>query len=210
MAKERGTPPLFDYSNWGDTVAPTAFHGKIKDLMKLIPDEVAIDIIDKMETLVPDLIKFGIRNLYLGAIAPTGSISLIGNQTSGIEAIYKRKWFEENITGLIPVIAPGLSVDTYSRYIGAYDLNPHKITRVVALAQCFVDQAISFNSFYTKEVVYSLHDKTIDIGTHISMNFYLSWKLGVKSNYYLRSQSPEELQDDDAIDRSMECQAGCQ
>jgi ribonucleoside-diphosphate reductase alpha chain len=35
----------------------------------------------------------------------------------------------------------------------------------------------------------------------------LAWKLGLKSTYYLRSQSPEV--DGDVEDRSMEC-VGCQ
>ena len=48
------------------------------------------------------------------AIAPTSSISILVGTTQAIEPVYKRKWFEENLSGLIPVVAPKLSPDTWS------------------------------------------------------------------------------------------------
>jgi len=55
----------------------------------------------------------GIRNGYLMAIAPTSSISILTGTTQTIEPVYKRKWFEENLSGLIPVVVPKLSPDTW-------------------------------------------------------------------------------------------------
>ena len=46
----------------------------------------------------------GMRNGYLMAIAPTSSISILTGTTQAIEPVYKRKWFEENLSGLIPVV----------------------------------------------------------------------------------------------------------
>jgi len=40
------------------------------------------------------------------AIAPTSSISILTGTTQTIEPVYKRKWFEENLSGLIPVVVP--------------------------------------------------------------------------------------------------------
>ena len=45
------------------------------------------------------------RNGYLMAIAPTSSISILVGTTQAIEPIYRKKWFEENLSGLIPVVA---------------------------------------------------------------------------------------------------------
>ena len=44
-------------------------------------------------------------------------------------------------------------------------------------------------------------------GKHLHDIYTLAWKLGLKSTYYLRSQSPEA--DNNVEDRSMEC-TGCQ
>lgn len=45
--------------------------------------------------------KQGIRNGYLMAIAPTSSISILVGTTQAVEPIYKKKWFEENLSGMI-------------------------------------------------------------------------------------------------------------
>jgi ribonucleoside-diphosphate reductase alpha chain len=37
----------------------------------------------------------------------------------------------------------------------------------------------------------------------------LAWEYGLKSTYYLRSQSPEAKKESDIVDRSIECM-GCQ
>jgi len=40
--------------------------------------------------------------------------------------------------------------------------------------------------------------------------YTLAWKLGIKSTYYLRSQSPEAVKEESGVeDRSFEC-FGCQ
>jgi ribonucleoside-diphosphate reductase alpha chain len=44
-------------------------------------------------------------------------------------------------------------------------------------------------------------------GKYLHEIYTLAWKLGLKSTYYLRSQSPEASSD--VEDRSMEC-VGCQ
>ncbi len=46
------------------------------------------------------------RNGYLMAIAPTSSISILVGTTQTIEPVYKRKWFEQNLSGMIPVVVP--------------------------------------------------------------------------------------------------------
>jgi ribonucleoside-diphosphate reductase alpha chain len=44
-------------------------------------------------------------------------------------------------------------------------------------------------------------------GKYMHQIYTLAWQLGLKSTYYLRSQSPEAS--NDVEDRSMEC-SGCQ
>jgi len=140
----------------------------------------------------------GLRNGYLMAIAPTSSISILVGTTQAIEPIYKRKWYEVNIVGDIPVTAPNLNPDTYPYYESAYDIDPIKIVEAGAIRQKWIDQGQSLNIFIRLD---KASGKLLnDIYTYGS-------KLGLKSFYYLRSQSPENKEE--TIDRSMEC-VGCQ
>jgi len=142
--------------------------------------------------------EFGLRNGYLMAIAPTSSISILVGTTQAIEPVYKRKWFEENLSGMIPVVVPNLSPDTWAYYTPAYDLDQRVLIKAGAIRQKWIDQGQSLNIFMTL-------DKAS--GKYLNDIYMLGWKLGIKSTYYLRSQSPENKID--VADRSLECE-GCQ
>jgi ribonucleoside-diphosphate reductase alpha chain len=68
-----------------------------------------------------------------------------------------------------------------------------------AIRQKWIDQGQSLNIFIRT-------DKAS--GKYMNDIYMLDWKLGLKSTYYLRSQSPE-MKNEDVADRSIEC-AGCQ
>jgi ribonucleoside-diphosphate reductase alpha chain len=112
--------------------------------------------------------------------------------------VYKRKWFEENLSGLIPVVAPNLSADTWQYYTPAYDLDQNLLIKAGAIRQKWLDQGQSLNIFITL-------DKAS--GKYLNEIYMNAWKFGLKSTYYLRSQSPESS--GDIEDRSQEC-VGCQ
>jgi ribonucleoside-diphosphate reductase alpha chain len=139
------------------------------------------------------------RNGYIMAIAPTSSISILVGTTQSIEPIYKRKWYEENLSGLIPVVAPNLSPDTWAYYTPAYEVDQMKLVKLAAIRQKWVDQGQSLNIFVDPEKI---------SGKYLSDLYMYAWKLKVKTTYYLRSKSPEDT-DSSAVDRSMEC-SGCQ
>ena len=135
------------------------------------------------------------------AIAPTSSISILVGTTQTIEPIYKRKWFEENLSGLIPVVVPNLSIDNIEYYTSAYDLDQQILVKAAAVRQKWIDQGQSLNIFMKLENA---------SGKVLNDIYMLAWKLGLKSTYYLRSQSPDnEIKEDDVVDRSIECE-GCQ
>ncbi len=138
------------------------------------------------------------RNGYLMAIAPTSSISILVGTTQTIEPVYKRKWFEENLSGLIPVVVPKLSPDTWSYYTPSYEIDQLDLIRAAAIRQKWIDQGQSTNIFMSLEKA---------SGRYLHEIYSLAWKLGLKSTYYLRSQSPEAS--NDVADRSIEC-ASCQ
>ena len=140
------------------------------------------------------------RNGYLMAIAPTSSISILVGTTQSTEPVYKKKWFEENLSGLIPVTAPGINPDNYNLYVNAYEVDQLAMVRAAAVRQKHVDQGMSLNIFVDPENI---------TGKYLSSIYMLAWKLGLKSTYYLRSLSPDEEKGLSIPDRSMEC-SGCQ
>jgi len=196
IALEKGVYPEFEGSKWSKGVMPMDHtNAEVKNLI----DRGGLFASSyEWEDLRAKVKKQGMRNGYLMAIAPTSSISILTGTTQAIEPVFKRKWFEENLSGLIPVVVPELSPETWAYYTPAYDLNQTVLIKAAAIRQKWIDQGQSLNIFITL-------DKAS--GKYLNEIYMLAWKLGLKSTYYLRSQSPEMLKD--VEDRSMEC-AGCQ
>jgi len=196
IAAEKGIYPEFEGSQWSKGVMPMD-HANA-EVRNLVDRGGLFASAYEWDALREKVKKQGMRNGYLMAIAPTSSISILTGTTQAIEPVFKRKWFEENLSGLIPVVAPKLSPDTWAYYTPAYDLDQKVLVKAAAIRQKWLDQGQSLNIFITL-------DKAS--GRYLNEIYMLAWKLGLKSTYYLRSQSPEVA--NDVEDRSMEC-AGCQ
>lgn len=202
LAIEKGKYPDFEGSNWSKGIMPIDLANEgAKALVKRggLFDEDGCD----WKYLREKVKKDGMRNGYLMAIAPTSSISILVGTTQTIEPVYKRKWFEHNLSGMIPVVVPNLSPDTWQLYTPAYELDQRLLIKAAAVRQKWIDQGQSLNIFI------SLEKSSARILNDI---YTLAWKLGLKSTYYLRSQSPDSSVVDkkpDVVDRSIEC-TGCQ
>ena len=195
LAVEKGKYPTFEGSKWSKGIMPMDHAPQAVDA--LINKDLFDGGYDWQE--LRDLVKSqGMRNGYLMAIAPTSSISILVGTTQVIEPVYKRKWFEENMSGLIPVCAPKLSPSTWAHYTPAYEVEQKDIVRAASIRQKWLDQGQSVNIFMSL-------DKAS--GRYLHEIYTLAWQLGLKSTYYLRSQSPEASSD--VEDRSQEC-VGCQ
>ena len=196
LALEKGRYPEFEGSNWSKGIMP---HDHAKAEVKKLVDRGGLFASSYNWNMLREKVKKqGMRNGYLMAIAPTSSISILTGTTQAIEPVFKRKWFEENLSGLIPVVVPKLSVDNWAYYTPAYELDQTILIKAAAIRQKWIDQGQSLNIFITL-------DKAS--GRYLNEIYMLAWKLGLKSTYYLRSQSPEVV--NDIEDRSMEC-VGCQ
>ena len=196
IAKEKGAYPDFDGSDWSKGIMPQD-HANA-EVINLVDRGGLFASTYEWDDLRAKVKSQGMRNGYLMAVAPTSSISILTGTTQAIEPVFKRKWFEENLSGLIPVVVPKLSPDTWAYYTPAYDLNQTVLIQAAAIRQKWIDQGQSLNIFITL-------DKAS--GKYLNEIYMLAWKLGLKSTYYLRSQSPEVA--GDVEDRSMEC-VGCQ
>lgn len=193
LAKQKGKYEQFDGSNWSKGIFPIDMANK--EALKLVNRSLFKDSCD-WSSLRQKVKEQGMRNGYLMAIAPTSSISILVGTTQTIEPVYKRKWFEENLSGVIPVVVPNLTLDTYNFYTPAYDLDQTLIIKAAAVRQKWIDQGQSTNIFMRL-------DKAG--GKYLNEIYMLAWKLGLKSTYYLRSQSPEIDEGLDTMDRSIEC-----
>ena len=190
LAQEKGVYPQFEGSNWSKGIFPIDLANK--EALKLVDRDLFNQTCD-WGALKAKVTQQGMRNGYLMAIAPTSSISILVGTTQTIEPVYKRKWFEENLSGLIPVVVPNLSLETWNYYTSAYDIDQTKIIKAAAVRQKWIDQGQSTNIFIRLEIAG---------GKLLNDIYMLAWKLGLKSTYYLRSQSPDV---EEKMDRSVEC-----
>ena len=195
LAVEKGIYPTFEGSKWSQGIMPC---DHAPQAVEAIIDKDLFDSGYDWNELREIVKKQGMRNGYLMAIAPTSSISILVGTTQAIEPVYKRKWFEENMSGLIPVCAPKLSPDTWNYYTPSFEVDQKQLIKAAAIRQKWIDQGQSTNIFMSL-------DKAS--GKYLHEIYTLAWQLGLKSTYYLRSQSPEAS--NDVEDRSMEC-TGCQ
>ncbi|PKT79034.1 ribonucleoside-diphosphate reductase subunit alpha [Helicobacter winghamensis] len=198
LAQEKGVYSDFVGSEWSKGIFPI---DKANNEAKALVDRGGLFAYDYDWNALREEVKTkGMRNGYLMAIAPTSSISILVGTTQTIEPIYKRKWFEENLSGLIPVVAPNLSLDNWNYYTSAYEIDQRLLVKAAAVRQKWIDQGQSTNIFMALNLA---------SGKYLNEIYTLAWKLGLKSTYYLRSQSIEAETSTDTMDRSIECE-GCQ
>lgn len=198
LALEKGVYEDFKGSNWSKGIFPIDVACEAAKKLTLsggLFDQSEFDW-DKLREKVK---KDGMRNGYLMAIAPTSSISILVGTTQTIEPVYKRKWLEQNLSGQIPVVVPNLDLETWNFYTPAYELDQRLLVRAAAVRGKWIDQGQSLNIFMSI-------DKAT--GGYLNEIYSLAHELGVKSTYYLRSESPDSTKVDVA-DRSIECE-GCQ
>jgi ribonucleoside-diphosphate reductase alpha subunit len=195
LSKEKGSYPNFVGSNWSQGIMPIDIaNEKARNLTKRL-------FTYNWNELRAEVMKNGIRNGYLMAIAPTSSISILTGTTPTIEPVYKRKWFEENLSGLIPVCVPNLNTETWQYYESAFDIDQIKIVETASIRQKWIDQGQSLNIFM---LLNKANGKTLN-------EIYMTaWQLGCKSTYYLRSQSPEAIIDENEKLNSGPACSGCE
>ena len=125
--------------------------------------------------------KYGLRNGYIMAIAPTGSTSNIANTTAGIDPVFKKVFVEEKKGSFTIKTAPNLEESNFWLYKEAHDINQDWSIRACSLRQRHIDQAQSFNLYITPE---STAKDILDM-------YIKSWELGIKTIYYIRNKSLE-------------------
>lgn len=176
IAKEKGSFPLYDEEGF--------FTSKfVQELPQDIQDDIR---------------KYGIRNLTLLTIAPTGTTgsmtpSLLdpqGSVSTGIEPHFAMKYDRMSRIGNTTQYAgvakaymdrnPGKSLPNY--YVGAMDLTPEAHVKVQAIAQKYVCSSIS-------KTVNAPKDYTVE---QVKRAYELGHKLGLKGMTIYRDGSRDE------------------
>ncbi|MBR5331197.1 MAG: hypothetical protein IKV13_06865, partial [Akkermansia sp.] len=107
--------------------------------------------------------------------------SIIAGTTAGIDPVMKLFFLEEKKSGLMPRVAPELTLQTLWLYKNAHHIDQSWSVRAAGIRQRHIDQAQSMNLYITHE--YTLRQ---------ILNLYiLAWECGVKTIYYIRSKSLE-------------------
>ena len=136
---------------------------------------------ERWQRLKEEVMKYGLRNGYIMAVAPTGSTSNIAGTTAGIDPIFKKFFIEEKKGSFTPKAAPDLSNKNFWFYKEAHHIDQHYSIKACGVRQRHIDQSQSFNLYITPEV------KAKEI-----LDLYMdAWRSGVKTIYYVRNQSLE-------------------
>jgi len=165
IAKEKGTYLYFEGSKW-----QTGAYFKERNLKE-----------DRWQHLAEEVQKNGMRNGYLMAVAPTGSTSVIAGTTAGLDPVMNRYFLEEKKDGILPRVAPDLTMDTFWYYKNAHYIDQTWSIRACGIRQRYIDQAQSMNLYITNEYTFR---KVLNL-------YLLAWEEGVKTLYYIRSKSLE-------------------
>lgn len=147
--------------------------------------------------LKENVIRDGLYNAYRMAVAPTGSISYVGNTTASLQPIIQKvEERQEGKIGKVYYPAAYLSTDTMPYYKSAYDLDMRKMIDVYAAAQEHVDQSISITLYFKSTIAEGLYpwkdgrtDKMTTRDLSIIRNY--AWHKGIKSLYYVRTYTDD-------------------
>jgi ribonucleoside-diphosphate reductase alpha chain len=174
LAKERGACGKSAQTYYGRGVFP--WERRAEGVNELTDFTPSMD----WEPLRADLLKYGIRNATLMAVAPVESSSVVLNSTNGIEMPMEMISVKESKAGSFVQVVP-----EYKRLKNRYQLMWDQTDcvdylKTSAVLAAYIDQSLSTNTFYNPA-----HFKDGKVpGTLIAKNLMLAYKWGIKTIYY--------------------------
>ncbi len=169
LAKERGAYPSFAGSKWSRGILPV-------DTARNI-GKTRLD----WQPLREAVMKHGVRNSNIMAIAPTATIANILGTTPCIEPIFEREYAKSNMGGTFTVVDPSLRYGRPELCKEAFEIDPLWVVRSGAMRQKWIDQSQSLNVWARADIS----------GRELANIYITAWKAGLKTTYYLRTQSAE-------------------
>jgi ribonucleoside-diphosphate reductase alpha chain len=176
LAQERGACKRSQYTFYGQGIFPWERRSEgVNELTDFTPSS-NLD----WETLRSNLLKYGIRNATLMAVAPVESSSVVLNSTNGIEMPMELISVKESKAGSFVQVVP-----EYKRLKNRYQLmwdqrDCIEYLKTSAVLAAYIDQSLSTNTFYNP--AYFTDGKVP--ATLITKNLMLAYKWGLKTIYY--------------------------
>jgi ribonucleoside-diphosphate reductase alpha chain len=192
LAQERGACKLSTQTYYGKGIFP--WERRAEGVNELTDFSPSMD----WESLREKLLKFGIRNATLMAVAPVESSSVVLNSTNGIEMPMELISVKESKAGSFVQVVP-----EYKRLKNRYQMmwdqkDCVEYLKTSAVLAVYIDQSLSTNTFYNP--AYFAEGKVP--GTLIAKNLMLAYKWGLKTIYYSlinKVGSKAALQEDNII-----------
>ena len=192
LAQERGACKLSAQTYYGKGIFP--WERRAIGVNELTDFSPSMD----WESLREKLLKYGIRNATLMAVAPVESSSVVLNSTNGIEMPMELISVKESKAGSFVQVVP-----EYKRLKNRYQMmwdqkDCIEYLKTAAVLAVYIDQSLSTNTFYNP--AYFAEGKVP--GTLIAKNLMLAYKWGIKTIYYSlinKVGSKAALQEDNVI-----------
>lgn len=192
LAQEKGACKLSAQTYYGKGVFP--WERRAEGVNELTDFSPSMD----WESLREKLLKYGIRNATLMAVAPVESSSVVLNSTNGIEMPMELISVKESKAGSFVQVVP-----EYKRLKNRYQMmwdqkDCIEYLKTAAVLAVYIDQSLSTNTFYNP--AYFAEGKVP--GTLIAKNLMLAYKYGLKTIYYSlinKVGSKAALQEDNVI-----------
>ena len=207
LAKERGAYESFEGSLWSKGILP-------KDSIQILEENRGSEYlnVDRSETLDWEslrkkVIKDGMRNSNVMAIAPTATISNITGVTQSIEPTYQNLYVKSNLSGEFTIVNPhlvrklkelGLWDDVMINDLKYFEGSLSEISRIPDEIKKLFSTAFEVEPKYIVESA-SRRQKWIDQaqslnlyignadGKKLDITYRMAWYSGLKTTYYLRS-----------------------
>jgi ribonucleoside-diphosphate reductase alpha chain len=176
LAQERGACKRSQHTFYGQGIFPWERRAEgVNELTDFTPSQ-NLD----WEGLRSNLLKYGIRNATLMAVAPVESSSVVLNSTNGIELPMELISVKESKAGSFVQVVP-----EYKRLKNRYQLMWDQrdcvdYLKTSAVLAAYIDQSLSTNTFYNP--AYFEGGKVP--ATLITKNLMLAYKWGLKTIYY--------------------------
>ncbi|WP_405068025.1 ribonucleoside-diphosphate reductase subunit alpha [Kribbella sp. NBC_01510] len=213
LAAERGRYSTYDGSLWSKGILPIdslELLRAARDGDVIVDDSTQLD----WDVLRQKVLRDGMRNSNVMAIAPTATISNICGVSQSIEPAYSNLFVKSNMSGEFTVANPYLVADLKARglwdqvmvsdlkyhdgvlagiervpadlrelYATAFEIDPMWLVKAASRRQKWIDQAQSLNLYMAAPS-----------GRALDELYRSAWRYGLKTTYYLRSQSATHVE----------------
>lgn len=179
LAKEKSRFGEFSRTKWADGIFPHEL-----SILGNSSSKLNYPLLMDWDGLRVDLLKYGIRNCKLSAIAPTATSGKCINATPGIDPIKRMKTLEEG-TYSLPFVVPNLA---YNRayYTNMFAIDNNDIIELAAIRQKFIHMSQSVSLSY----------KTPPTAFEWVSNIMYAEELGMKSIYYTYVDKEDSQEED--------------